>query len=317
VLVLWLLAILAGTAAIVWGAERFAENLSAAAIGLGVSAFALALLLAGAEPEELATTVTASARHAPGIAFGDVIGANVAVCLVALGVGAVVAPMPFGARVRTYAWLGVPITAVAVLVMWDGRVGRLEGGLLVLLYVGFVGAIWIRERQPPTLGEAAELTEAHGNPSSDRRRISAELAAVGIDVLAIIGGAVLLVEAVRQLTGIEETQTKLALTVVGFATAFELVVLAWSIGRRGASEATVAAVVGSVAYNATMTLGAAALVRPLSLAEAEDLRPALLAMLAAMVLVSALGSRGGHLDRRAGWLLLGLYPVFVALVVIT
>src|SRR5213595_2802261 len=43
-----------GVAAIVWGAEAFAEHLSVAAVRLGVSAFALAVLLAGAEPEELA-----------------------------------------------------------------------------------------------------------------------------------------------------------------------------------------------------------------------------------------------------------------------
>jgi hypothetical protein len=39
------------------------------------------------------------------------------------------------------------------------------------------------------------------------------------------GGSVLLVEAVRQITDIEETQTQLGLTLVGFATAFELVCL--------------------------------------------------------------------------------------------
>ena len=43
-----------GVAAVVWGAETFAAHLARAAAGLGVSAFALALLLAGAEPEELA-----------------------------------------------------------------------------------------------------------------------------------------------------------------------------------------------------------------------------------------------------------------------
>jgi len=43
----------------------------------------LALLLAGAEPEELATAVTASLRDTPAIAFGDVIGANIAIYLVA------------------------------------------------------------------------------------------------------------------------------------------------------------------------------------------------------------------------------------------
>src|ERR1700740_3119441 len=98
---LWLLAFLAGVALIVWGAERFAEHLGAASIRLGVSAFALALLLAGAEPEELATVVVASLRVAPGIALGDVIGANAAICLVALGVGALIAPLPFRASVMS------------------------------------------------------------------------------------------------------------------------------------------------------------------------------------------------------------------------
>jgi hypothetical protein len=63
-------------------------------------------LLAGAEPEELATAVTAALRGPPGIALGDVIGANVAICLVALGMGAVIAPLPFRAGVMRYALLG-------------------------------------------------------------------------------------------------------------------------------------------------------------------------------------------------------------------
>src|SRR5438445_13647912 len=92
----WVLAILAGAGLIVWGAEAFAEHLAPASVVLGVSSFALALLLAGAEPEELATGVVASARHVPGVALGDVVGANVTMCLVALGLGAVIAPLPFG-----------------------------------------------------------------------------------------------------------------------------------------------------------------------------------------------------------------------------
>ena len=71
--------VVAGVAAIVWGAELFAEHLSTAAARLGVSSFALVLLLAGAEPEESATAVAASLRDAPGVAFGDVVGANVTI----------------------------------------------------------------------------------------------------------------------------------------------------------------------------------------------------------------------------------------------
>src|SRR6266540_2755986 len=128
-----------GVALVVAGAELFAEHLEVASRRLGVSAFALALLLAGAEPEELATTVTASLRKVPAIAFGDVIGANIAMCLVAL---------PFGPRVRRYALLALPLGVVAGVVVWNGDVGRPAGALLVALYIAYVAAIWLRGRPP-------------------------------------------------------------------------------------------------------------------------------------------------------------------------
>ena len=156
-LVGWLVLAATGVGLIVWGAESFAEHLSVASARLGVSTFALAILLAGAEPEELAISVTASLRHAPGIALGDVIGANVAICLVALGVGAVLAPLPFDQRVRRYALAGLPAGVLAAAVAWNGNISRLEGLVLVLAYVIFVGVIWRIERQPPALGETGEI----------------------------------------------------------------------------------------------------------------------------------------------------------------
>lgn len=48
--ILAIAALLAGVVVIVWGAETFAEHLAAAARQLRITNFALALLLAGAEP---------------------------------------------------------------------------------------------------------------------------------------------------------------------------------------------------------------------------------------------------------------------------
>lgn len=304
---------LVGVAAIVWGAEHFAENLARASTRLGVSTFALALLLAGAEPEELATAVAATLRGAPAIAFGDVVGANVAICLVALGVGALVATVPFGRRVFLYGLLGLPVGATAVAFAWDGRVGRLEGLVLVATYVAYVAAIWIAERRPPALGETAELEEAAEAPTASGRRIGKELVVVLAGLAAMVLGATLLVDGIRGLVKGEADQTRVSLTIVGFATGFELVVLAWSSARRGISEAVVAGVVGSYAYNATMTLGAAALVKPLRVSDAMPLRLPMVAMLAALVVVLALASRGRGLRAYHGCILLGLYPLFVAL----
>jgi cation:H+ antiporter len=312
--VLALAALAGGVALVVVGAEVFAEHLEAASRRLGVSAFALALLLAGAEPEELATTVAASLRKAPAIAFGDVIGANVAMCLVALPVGALVAPLPFGPRVRRYALLALPLGVVATVVAWNGRVGRAAGAALVALYVAYVAAIWVRERRPPALGEVAELTDAGAGARARPRRVGRELGLVLAGVAALAIGSIVLVEAIRSISGIESTQTNLSLTLVGLATTLELVVLAWSSARRGITEAVIAAVVGSFAYNATMSLGAAALARPLVIADAILLRGPLVVMLAALAAVIALGVPRGRLSRAGGVALLAAYPLFVAYV---
>jgi len=315
--VAWVLAIALGVGLVVWGAETFAEHLAAASVRLGVSAFALALLLAGAEPEELATAVAASLRHAPAIALGDVIGANLTGCLVALGVGAVLVPLAFGPRVRRYALLGLPVGVVAAAVAWNGRVSRAEGGALVAIYAAYVGLIWIAERRPPMLGEAEEVEEAREQASTSQTRVGRDLVLVLAGVAAMAGGATLLVEAVRRLSGIEETQAKLSLTVVGFATGFELVVLAWSAARRGMTEAAVAGVVGSFAYNATMTLGAGALARPLNVADPGFLHLPWLLMVGSLALVLILAAiRRGKLDRPAGVVLLGAYPVVVLIMLL-
>jgi cation:H+ antiporter len=316
---LWLSVLVVGVGLIVWGAETFAENLGKAATRLGVGAFALALLLAGAEPEELATVVAATLRDAPGIGFGDIIGTNIAMCLVALGLGAAMAPLVFTQRVFLYALAAVPVSVLSVLLVWDGQLSRFEGAVLVLLYVAYVGAIWAFERAPPVLGEVEELLEAEEElaeePAQQRAgRVGMELALVLAGLAAMAIGAALLVEAVRQISDVEETQTQIGLTLVAFATAFELVVLVWSAVRRGATDVALAGVVGSFGYNLTMSLGAGALVRPLAIADATTLHVPAVAMIVLFAGIIAIALPSHRLQRWTGVGLLAAYPVYALLV---
>jgi cation:H+ antiporter len=317
----WIIVLVLGVAMIVWGAETFAEHLSKAATRLGVGVFALALLLAGAEPEELATVMAASARDAPGVAFGDIIGSNVAMCLVALGIGAMILPLPFSKRIFMYALAALPVSGLSILLLWDGEVSRPEGAILVALYVAYVAAIWIFERAPPVLGEVEELIEAEEEVSSKpvaarERRVGKEILLVIAGLAATAVGALLLVEAVRQLTGVEETQTKLGLTVVGFATAFELVVLVWSATRRRATDIALAGVIGSFGYNMTMSLGAGALVAPIKVKDATHLHVPTLIMVGLLGGVIALALPTRRLERLAGAGLFIGYPAFVLFVAV-
>ncbi|MFN3925921.1 MAG: sodium:calcium antiporter [Pseudanabaenaceae cyanobacterium] len=313
-MLLWICLILVGVGAIVWGAETFAEHLGKVAVGWGISAFALALLLAGAEPEELATAVTAALKQAPAIALGDVVGANIAICLVAVGVGAWLAPMPFSQRVLRYGWGGLAVGIVATAIVWDGVVERVEGAILVSLYVIYVIVIWWQEKQPPALGELEELAKAEAQAEVlSKQSVIMDFCLVLAGVGGMVIGSILLVEAVLQITQVEATQTKLALSLVGFATAFELVVLAWSAAKRGITDATVAGVVGSFAYNVTMTLGTAAIMRPLQIVDGSLLHLPLLFMLGSLALVVVLAQWCKSLDRGQAWVLLVSYPIFIGL----
>lgn len=221
-----------------------------------------------------------------------------------------------------YAWFGFPMGALATGFIWDGEVDRPEGLFLIGLYALYVISIWIVEQQPPTLGETGELTEAAETLEAEqtkgiRHRVGEDLLWVVAGLISLVLGSILLVEAVRQISSVEATQTKLGLTLVGFATAFELVVLAWSTARRGATEAAIAAVVGSFTYNMTMTLGTAAIARPLMVLDSSLLHFPLLVMLGSLLVIIALTAFTKSLSRLAGGILVAAYPVFVIVLLVT
>jgi cation:H+ antiporter len=303
--------LLAGAAVLlVFGAELFVENAAGAAHRLGISVLAVGVLLAGAEPEELLTAVLASAQGRPDLAAGDAIGANVTMLTAAVGLAAVARPLPVARRVRRYAAMSAFAGVLALVALVDGRVGRVEGALLVAAYAALVAVVWWRERRPPMLGELAEMAEEGGSDEAGRRpAVALVLAAVGIAVMTA-GGTLAVEGATRIVEAWEQSDTAVGLTLLALATTAELFALVLTAARRGASEIAVAGVVGSAAYNATATLGAAALARPLEVTGMTV--PAVAAAVLPLVLIAV--SPGGRLGRLDGMLLCAAYASYVALV---
>jgi cation:H+ antiporter len=296
---------------LVAGAELFVDNAAGAARRLGVTVFAIGLLLAGAEPEEMLTAVLASLAHRPGLAVGDALGANVTMLTLTLGLAAVIRPVPIGRRVRSYALLAAVAGVLGALTVAGGLVTRPEGALLIAAYAGLVALIWWREREPPLLGELAEMAEDdETNKIAGRSPLnSLLLALLGVAVMTA-GGRAAIAGAIRVVDVLGASDNAVGLTFLALATTAELFALVWAAARRGATEIAVAGVVGSAAYNATATLGAAALVRPL--AAGGLLAPAVLAAALPLVVIG-LAPRG-RLGRPAGLALLAGYAAYAVLV---
>jgi cation:H+ antiporter len=305
-----LLLLVVGAALLTAGAEAFAENVTGASQRLGVSVLALGILLAGAEPEEAVTAVLAAGQGHPALAAGDAVGANLVILTLTLGLAALVGRLPVDRRALEYGGGAVVAGALSWLFLRNGLLGRVEGLLLVLLYVAGVVWVWHRERTPPLIGEMAELAEDDDEDDSPGAW-TLPLLVVGVAGM-VVGGAL----AVRGAEGLVDVlgvgDSVVGLTLLALATSAEMVALVWAARRRGVSELVVAGTVGAVAYNSTVTLGLAALVSPLGLGR-HNVILSVAALTAVLPLVLLTARRSGALPRPVGVALLAVYAVTVVL----
>ncbi len=125
-----LLALAAGGYCVVRGVVELGATL-----GMSNAVIALTIVAFGTSLPELTTAVVASLRSYGDVAIGNVIGTNIFNVFAMLGVTATVHPLFFGG----IGWWDIGVmVAMAILVVplcWSGlRLGRFEGGLLLLCY---------------------------------------------------------------------------------------------------------------------------------------------------------------------------------------
>jgi Ca2+/Na+ antiporter len=108
IIVLGLLVV--GTGLLLLGADWFVDGAGDLARALGISALVVGVLLAGLEPEEMLTAAIASARGAPALAVGNVIGTNVTIVTAALGLSALISPMVIDRSVRRQALIATLVS---------------------------------------------------------------------------------------------------------------------------------------------------------------------------------------------------------------
>lgn len=296
-----------GCVLLAWGADEFMEHLADVARAVGLPTLALGLLLAGAEPEELATAVVASSEGHPVLAATDAIGANVTMLTLGLGLALLVQPVAVGRVLRRYVGFAVLAGALAAGALYDGMVARWEGGVLCAAFVVVVAVIWRTERRPPRRGELADAHAGADAPDSTPpdgatggqrpRRRDVTLLVAGL--LAMVLGGVLAVDGAARIAaaaGLGEHAT--GLSALAFATSVEVLALVVAARRRALTEVAVGGVLGSALYNATLTLGVSSLVAPLAAPGLVDV-----ALLAAALPLALLLAVRGRVPRAVGAML--------------
>ncbi len=133
--------LLIGLVLLVVGSQVLVRGATAAALALGVSdtVVGLTIVAAGTSMPELVTSLVAAYRGKADLAIGNVVGSNLLNLLVILGLCALVSAGRGLSVDPVLIIRDLPVMALTTLaclpIFWThGRITRLEGGLLVMLY---------------------------------------------------------------------------------------------------------------------------------------------------------------------------------------
>lgn len=136
-LIIGLSILLVSSKILVWGAVNIAVQLGISDVVIGLTIVAL-----GTSLPELAASVVAVRKGEHDIALGNVIGSNMFNLLAVAGLAGVIAPSTIIPDILYRDWPVMALLTLGLFVMAygvkkQGRINRIEGGLLVLAYVAY------------------------------------------------------------------------------------------------------------------------------------------------------------------------------------
>jgi len=136
IIITGLLLLIAGSQILLLGAIGIAEHFEVSEAVIG-----LTLVAVGTSLPELSISVIAALRRHADVAVGNVLGSNIFNLLGILGVSALLQPLPVHARILQFdQWVLLGSSVLLLVLLYTGRrLSRLEGGILLVGYVVYVG----------------------------------------------------------------------------------------------------------------------------------------------------------------------------------
>jgi cation:H+ antiporter len=315
-----------GIAILYWGAEWLIRGSASVARAFGVKPLVIGLTVVayGASAPELAvSTKTALTHHSP-IALGTVIGSCAANISLILGLTALIAPPTVDGRLIRREIPMLLGSAIAVpIVLWNGTLSRIEGGILVGCAVLFtIVTLTVSSRMDPddeALAEETRRTEENavslggGARPAASRLWAAVITTLGL--LLLVGGTDLLVSGARGVGDqLGMSERMLGLTVISIGTALPELLASLVAAGRGHASIAIGSVIGSNLLNVFLVLGITGYLEEIRFAEAGAMHVVELVGLVAITLLGILMLRGSRrISRIEGAILVAAYIAFIVL----
>ncbi|MCB9832038.1 MAG: calcium/sodium antiporter [Planctomycetes bacterium] len=251
-----------------WALVKGASSL-ASALGVSPMIVGLTVVAFGTSAPELAVNLLASASGSSDMAFGNVVGSNLANIGLILGLSALLKPLEIqGILVRREIPLMLLATA-AMLVLglspdlrWRADAyQRGDGVILLLLFSIFLYTSIneaLRQRRDPLVEEVEEAVEKAARPSIP---LAGLLILVGLGGL-VYGGDLTVDAATSVARNLGLSEAVIGLTIVAIGTSLPELVTSIIAATRGQTDIAVGNVVGSNIFNVLFILGTSSTVMP-------------------------------------------------------
>lgn len=300
---------------LVKGADLFVEGSSSIAKKLKVPSIVIGLTIVaiGTSLPEAAVSITASVTNNNALAISNVLGSNIFNLMVVIGVCAILTPVAVQKDVVRRDLPFSVICALLLLVlgyMGSMSLGRVDGIILLLLYIAFLGfmiytAMKAREAGNENSSEVVAEAEEIKIMSVPKSILFIVIGAVGI----MIGGDVVVDSAVNIATSFGMSQTLVGLTIVALGTSLPELVTSVVAAKKKEVDMALGNAIGSNVANILMILGIASSISPIPFHMEDLIDICVLVVFSLLIWLFAWTKK--RIDKGEGLVMVVLYVIYV------
>lgn len=288
-----------------------------------ISNFIIGLTIVGigTSAPELFVSVSSALSDVPNngdIAMGNVLGSNIANIFLILGVTAMILPFPIERlqRLRDIPFLifmTLLVTAIANDAMvpgLDSSLNRLDGIVLLLVFIGYMGWVVIQKGKDPkkALEEADE--EAKSSLTGKSPWLLWPIAIVSLVVL-IYGGNLFLDSAKNLARAWGMSEAVIAITIVAVGTSLPELVTAIIAASKNNPQLALGNVIGSNLFNLMFILGTASTVKPLMFKDINVIDYGMMFLATVMLYMVVYTFKKNKFDRIEGIIFFAVYVAYI------
>lgn len=256
--------LLVGFVLLVKGADLFVDGSSSVARLLKVPSVIIGLTIVaqGTSAPEAAVSITAGFTHNNEIAISNILGSNIFNLMMVVGICAVIKAFQTDKMIMKRDFpISLGLTVLLGIFLLNGQLSRIEGGILVLLMIGYMFLMVRAALKDRKLAKAVEEeSEETIKPLPAWKSIL--FIVIGLASI-ILGGQLVVTNASLIATRFGLSENLIGLTIVAIGTSLPELVTSIVAAGKGESGLALGNVIGSNIFNILFILGISTLLNPI------------------------------------------------------